>query len=221
MRHAKSPAQQKERTPQATRLLKPRVAWNSSGIRHRLAGLIPSWADLALGRGALPESSMPLLYLLHYHKADVTSQTFALCSQNDVLHDARQYTGNMGPKTKTPRVTPRGSNLQRYYKEKTGPSSTNCNRRRDTESSDDFGIPLFAVAGEAFPAAERPDNAEKRLRGRPFNTSTGHATPSSASSGHKVVVAGGGVLDGGGTLGAGNVRSGGRPWRLVPSPRFI
>ena len=34
--NAKSPAQQKERTPQAARLLKPRVAWSSSGIRHRL-----------------------------------------------------------------------------------------------------------------------------------------------------------------------------------------
>ena len=41
-------------------------------------GLIPSWADLALGRGVPPESSIPLLYLLYYHKADVTSQTFAL-----------------------------------------------------------------------------------------------------------------------------------------------
>ena len=60
------------------------------------------------------------------------------------------------------------------------------------ESSDDFGSPLFAVGGEAFPAAERPDNADnKRLRGRPFNTSTGLATPSSASGGHKVVVANG------------------------------
>ena len=63
------------------------------------------------------------------------------------------------------------------------------------ESSDDFGSPLFAVGGEAFPAAERPDNAiNKRLRGRPFNTSTGPATPSSAPGGHKVVVAGGGFL---------------------------
>ena len=65
-------------------------------------GLIPSWADLALGRGAPPESSMPLLYLLYYHKADVTSQTFALCSQNDVLHDAYQFNGRKGPKTVTP-----------------------------------------------------------------------------------------------------------------------
>jgi len=57
-------------------------------------GLIPSWADLALGRGAPPESSMPLLYLLYYHNADVTSQTFALCSQNyDVLHDAVSLPG--------------------------------------------------------------------------------------------------------------------------------
>jgi hypothetical protein len=65
------------------------------------------------------------------------------------------------------------------------------------ESSGDFGSPLFAVGGEAFPVAERPDNANnKRLRGRPFNTSAGLATPSSASGGHKVVVAGGDVLDG-------------------------
>jgi hypothetical protein len=50
MRHAKSPAQQKERTPQAARLLRPRVAWSSSGIRYTApAGLIPSWAELALG----------------------------------------------------------------------------------------------------------------------------------------------------------------------------
>ncbi len=48
------------------------------------AGLIPSWADLAFGRGVPPESSIPLLYLLYYHnKADVTSHTFALCSQHD------------------------------------------------------------------------------------------------------------------------------------------
>ncbi len=52
-------------------------------------GLIPSWADLALGRGVPPESSMPFLYLLYYHKADVTSQTFGRSRQNDVLHDAR------------------------------------------------------------------------------------------------------------------------------------
>ena len=65
-------------------------------------GLIPSWADLAFGRGVPPESSMPLLYLLYYHKADVTSQTFALCSQNDGLHDAYQSTGHVGPKTGRP-----------------------------------------------------------------------------------------------------------------------
>ena len=82
------------------------------------------------------------------------------------------------------------------------------------ESTDDFGIPLFAVSGEAFPVAERPDIANnKRLRGKPFNTSAGPATPSTASSGHKVVVAGG-VLDGG-ALGAGVIGSGGRPWRLA------
>ena len=34
---------------------------------------------------------MPFLYLLYYHKADVTSQTFALCRQNDVLHDTYQF----------------------------------------------------------------------------------------------------------------------------------
>ena len=65
-------------------------------------GLIPSWADLALGRGVPPESGMPLLYLLYYHKADVTSQTFALCSQNDVLHDAYQFNGRMGPRPNMP-----------------------------------------------------------------------------------------------------------------------
>ena len=36
-------------------------------------GLIPSWAELALGRGVPPESSIPLLYLLYYHNADATS----------------------------------------------------------------------------------------------------------------------------------------------------
>ena len=65
-------------------------------------GLIPSWADLALGRGVPPESSMPLLYLLYYHKADVTSQTFALCRQNDVLHDAYQFNGRIGPRPNMP-----------------------------------------------------------------------------------------------------------------------
>jgi hypothetical protein len=129
MRHAKSPAQQKRKNAASGALIEAEGCLEL--LRYTApVGLIPSWADLALGRGVPPESSMPLLYLLYYHKADVTSQTFALCSQNDVLHDARQYTGNMGPKTKTPRVTPRGSNLQRDYKEKTGPSSTNCNRRR-------------------------------------------------------------------------------------------
>ena len=65
-------------------------------------GLIPSWADLALGRGVPPESSIPPLYLLYYHKADVTSQTFALCSQNDVLHDAYQFNGRIGPRPNMP-----------------------------------------------------------------------------------------------------------------------
>ena len=36
---------------------------------------------------------MPLLSLLYYHKADVTMQPFALCRQNDVLHDAYQFNG--------------------------------------------------------------------------------------------------------------------------------
>ena len=58
-------------------------------------------------------------------------------------------------------------------------------RRVGAESSDDSCIPPYAVDGEAFPAAERPDNAANWLRGRPFNTSKGLATPSSASGGQK------------------------------------
>ena len=41
---------------------------------------------------------MPLLYLLYYHKVDGALQTFALCSQNDVLHDAYQFNGRIGPR---------------------------------------------------------------------------------------------------------------------------
>ena len=129
MRHAKSPAQQKGKNAASGALIEAEGCLEL--LRYTApVGLIPSWADLALGRGVPPESSMPFLYLLHYHKADVTSQTFGRSRQNDVLHDARQYTGNMGPKTKTPRVTPRGSNLQRDYNRRRAPSSTNCNRRR-------------------------------------------------------------------------------------------
>ncbi len=123
MRQAKSPAQQKVRKNAASD-----ASIEAEGRLELLrytapTGLIPSWADLALGRGAPPESSMPLLYPLYYHKADVTSQTFALCSRNDVLHYARQSIGHVGAKTKTPRPR-RGSNMQRDYKEKTRPSST-------------------------------------------------------------------------------------------------
>ena len=60
---------------------------------------------------------MPLLNLLYYHKADVTSQTFALCSQNDVLHDACQSTGHVGPKTRTPRTPRRDPTFKKIIKE--------------------------------------------------------------------------------------------------------
>ena len=45
---------------------------------------------------------MPFLYLLYYHKADVTSQTFGRSRQNDVLHDAFQSIGHVSPKTGRP-----------------------------------------------------------------------------------------------------------------------
>ena len=49
-------------------------------------------------------------------------------------------------------------------------------------------------------AAERPNNAQSIVQCRPYKISTGLATPSSGSGGHKVVVAGGFL--GGGALGA-------------------
>ena len=101
MRHAKSPAQQKGKNAASGALIEAEGCLEL--LRYTApVGLIPSWADLAFGRGVPPESSIPLLYLLYYHKADVTSQTFALCSQNDVLHDAYQFNGRKGPKTVTP-----------------------------------------------------------------------------------------------------------------------
>lgn len=90
----------KRRNTASGALMKPRIL---ELLRYTApVGLIPSWADLALGRGVPPESSMPLLYLLYYHKADVTSQTFALCRQNDVLHDAYQFNGRIGPRPNMP-----------------------------------------------------------------------------------------------------------------------
>ena len=71
MRHAKSPAHSKKRKNAGSGAL-----IEAEGCLELLrytapVGLIPSWADLALGRGAPPDkSSMPLLCLLYYHKAD-------------------------------------------------------------------------------------------------------------------------------------------------------
>ena len=88
MRHAKSPAKQKKK------VRRKRRAYLSRGRLELLrytapVGLIPSWADLALADP--PESTITLLHLPYYHKAEVTSQTFALSRQNDVLHDAYQF----------------------------------------------------------------------------------------------------------------------------------
>ena len=97
----------KRRNTASGALMKPRIL---ELLRYTApVGLILSWDDLALGRSVPPESSMPFLYLLYYHKADVTSQTFGRSRQNDVLHDAYQSTGHVGPKTGTSRPR-RGSN---------------------------------------------------------------------------------------------------------------
>ena len=48
---------------------------------------------------------MPLLYLLYYHKADVTSQTFALSSQNDV---SMLLVSLPGARVRRPYAPPRG-----------------------------------------------------------------------------------------------------------------
>ena len=71
-------------------------------------GLIPhglTWLLAEAPRRPTRER-MPLLYLLYYHKADVTSQSFALCRQNDVLHDAYQFNGRESPKTDAPCIPP-------------------------------------------------------------------------------------------------------------------
>ena len=74
MRHAKSPAQKKKKNAASSALIE--AEGRLKLLRYTApVGLMPSWADLALGRGAPPESGMPLLYLLYYHKADVTSQS--------------------------------------------------------------------------------------------------------------------------------------------------
>ena len=102
MRHAKSPAQQKKKKNAASgALLKPRSPGAPPVFGTGWAYF--TWADLGLWPEAFPtRESIPLLYLLYYHKADVTSQTFALCSQNDVLHDAYQFNGRIGPRPNMP-----------------------------------------------------------------------------------------------------------------------
>ena len=71
---------------------------------------------------------MPLLYLLYYHKADVTSQTFALCSAKTMFSMmlislmgalAQDLICSIPPETG---YGPEGPTykLQREYKEKTG-----------------------------------------------------------------------------------------------------
>ena len=71
-------------------------------------GLISSWADLGLWPRRFPPereltADRSALYLLYYHKADATSQTFALSSQHDVLLVACQSTGRIGPRPNMPR----------------------------------------------------------------------------------------------------------------------
>ena len=99
MRHAKSPAQQKKEH----RKRRSYEAADPGTPPVYGTGWVLSWADLALGRGVPPESSMSFLYLLYYHKADVTSQIFGRSRQNDVLHDAYQFNGRIGPR---PNLTP-------------------------------------------------------------------------------------------------------------------
>ena len=48
------------------------------------------------------EHAAPVSSLLSQGRCDIADSR-ALLRQNDVLHAARQSTGNMGPKTKTPR----------------------------------------------------------------------------------------------------------------------
>ena len=101
MRQAKSPAQQNKEH-------RVRRAYNAADIKS--PGTPPvygtgwtnfPWADRFMVVGP-PRECIPLLYLLHYHKADVTSQTRVLLRQNDVIHCAHQISRAQDPKRRCP-----------------------------------------------------------------------------------------------------------------------
>ena len=101
MRQAESPAQQnKER--------RVRRAYEAADIKS--PGTPPvygtgwanfPWADRFMAVVPTREC-IPLLYLLHYHKADVTSQTRVLLRQNDAIHCAHQISRAQDPKRRCP-----------------------------------------------------------------------------------------------------------------------
>ena len=101
MRQAKSPAQQNKEH-------RVRRAYNAADIKS--PGTPPvygtgwtnfPWADRFMAVVPTREC-IPLLYLLHYHKADVTSQTRVLLRQNDVIHCAHQISRAQDPKRRCP-----------------------------------------------------------------------------------------------------------------------
>ena len=101
MRQAKSPAQQNNER-------RVRRAYAAADIKS--PGTPPvygtgwtnfPWADRLMA-GVPTRESIPLLYLLHYHKADVTSQTRVLLRQNDAIHCAHQISRAQDPKRRCP-----------------------------------------------------------------------------------------------------------------------
>ena len=100
----KEPSTAKRKNAASSALLKPPIQISPGAPSVYGTELTdPSWADL----GLWPRRSHPRVHTapvssLYYHKADVTSQTFALCSQYDVLHDAYQFNGRIGPRPNMP-----------------------------------------------------------------------------------------------------------------------
>jgi hypothetical protein len=80
MRHAKSPAQSKERAAACGALMNRGYKNHLELLRYTApVGLISHGLTLVYDRGVPTRECRPLLYLHYYHKANVTSQTRARC----------------------------------------------------------------------------------------------------------------------------------------------
>ena len=94
----KEPSTAKERTPHAARLKPPIKISPGAPSVYGTEWANPHGLTLVCDLGVPTRECIPLLYLLYYHKADVTSQTRALLRQNDVIHYARRVSRAQVPR---------------------------------------------------------------------------------------------------------------------------